>query len=212
MGNLVSCGLGHAPSKHVVKLVHSNGLVEEFYRAVRVGELTVDFPHHFICHSDDLSLMCDVSGVPPSLSEDDDMELGQIYFLLPRYVMESPLTPADISILISKAAVARKASYKGSQLRTPLPPLPAADHDIAVAEKHTAPLTTSVSSEFVQRVLAETRLQLQKSSSSDTVLSKQLSNNPELQTAFTKHILAKSCARLWRPPLETIEEGSFFMT
>lgn len=215
MGNLVSCGLGHAPSKHVVKLVHCNGLVEEFCRLVRVGELIVNYPHHFICHSDDLRLMCGGSGVPPSLSEDDDMELGQIYFLLPREVLESALTQADIAALLSKAEVARKASYKGSHLPASLPPRPAAVVDMvmhmAYVHEGTSPHVTSVSREFVERVLAETRLQLlQQSNTSNTILSKQqLCNNPELQSAFTTHILAKSCSRLWRPPLETIEEGIF---
>lgn len=225
MGNLVSCGLGHAPSNLVVKLVHCNGLVEQFYRPVRVGELTVDYPHHFICHSSDLNFMCEA---PPPLSEEEEMELGQIYYLLSKEGMiESPLKQADVAALISKAAVTRKASYKGfSQLSlrhmTPLPPRPSSDMDAeglpprpaSSSDMHeegppprppsssdmeavehaciTPPLT--ISREFIRILLSESRLKV------DTPVSSTRNVKP-----------AKSCSSLWRPALETIEEGSFLV-
>lgn len=205
MGN---CGLAvhSSPYKQlVVKLVHSNGLVEEFYRPMRAGELTVDYPDHFICHADNLSqlMIGNSHGLLGSLSDDDDMEIGQIYFLLPKRVLDSPLTHTDVTELISKASIARKASYKGSQL-VPLP-LPARRSSYN-SEDEDDEMVRPMSREFVQHVIAEARLELQKRAAADPLLSKQLGSNPELQSAFTNHIVAKSCARLWKPPLDTIYE------
>ncbi|KAI5063700.1 hypothetical protein GOP47_0022247 [Adiantum capillus-veneris] len=211
MGN---CGLGrHAGFKPVVKLVHSNGLIEEFHRPLQAGELLVDYPDHFICHVDGLSQLLlggGSNGLLATLSESDEMDVGQIYFLLPKRMLNTAPSHADISALISKASMARKASYKGSQL-APLP-LPARrgtyghnDDDDDEEEEDEKERGRAMSRAFVQRVLAEAKLQMEKRTAADPSLG---SGNPELQSAYTSHILAKSCARLWRPPLDTIyEEG-----
>ncbi|KAH7387618.1 hypothetical protein KP509_16G032900 [Ceratopteris richardii] len=55
MGNAVLCAFPQSPTSPsadmVLKLVHSNGLVEEFYRPVMVGELSQDYPEHIFCNS-----------------------------------------------------------------------------------------------------------------------------------------------------------------
>ncbi|KAH7387620.1 hypothetical protein KP509_16G033100 [Ceratopteris richardii] len=55
MGNAVVCAFPESPMSPrpdmVLKLVHSNGLVEEFYRPVMVGELSQDYPEHIFCNS-----------------------------------------------------------------------------------------------------------------------------------------------------------------
>lgn len=215
MGSFLSCGYGFstALSKDcVVKLVHSNGLVEEFYRSVRVGELSVDYPHHFICRSGDLRRL--PSGNLRRLSEDDSMELGQIYFLLPNKIFDLPLTHADVSALFSKAGVARKASYKEVSMTvqqvSPLTTQEARDLQVEPTPTPKKP-DLQFSRELIQKLIAETRLQQQSkmvsphavcAAKGKTVLS-------ELETAYTRHFLSRSCRKLWRPPLETIEEGSF---
>ena len=89
------------------------------------------------------------------------------------------------------------------------------------------------SKEFVQKLLAETKLKLQ--SNPRGILTVDPSKGPlsnisrcssvnantdtvgmggalgvmisaEMQTAYTRHILDRSFARLWRPPLDTIAE------
>lgn len=203
MGNLISCGLGHAPSQNVVKVVHCNGLVDEFHWPVRVGELTIDYPDHFICHSNDLSISRNV----PPLPDDEEMELGQIYFLLPRKTFESPLTQADVAALISKAAVARKSSYKGSTQLKHLPPLPR--KPAFEMKQNGATTQVTVSREFLERLLADHQARLKLQSNSQVVPSVS-DTDRELVEAYTEHLLAKSC-RAWRPKLETIEEGNLMV-
>lgn len=195
MGNLISCGLvGHGSSNQVVKVVHSNGLVDEFFRPVLVKELTVDYPNHFICHSNDLNI---ARTVPP-LPDDEEMELGQVYFLLPQKIFESLLTEADVAALISKAAVSRKASQKSINLKhmPPLPPKPAFEMKL-----NGATTQVTVSREFLERLLAETRLQFETRSINLDVAESPLQSNPAKQQQ-------QNC-RSWRPRLETIEEGNF---
>ncbi|MCO5567334.1 hypothetical protein L7F22_021024 [Adiantum nelumboides] len=225
MGN---CGLGgHARFKQVVKLVHSNGLIEEFHRPLKAGELLIDYPDHFICHADGLSqlLLGSFNGLLAiQLSKDDDMDVGQIYFLLPKRMLDKIPSRADIAALISKASMARKASYKDSHFSSL--PLPARrrsyddddddededeDEDEEEEEeekddnngKEEEERGRAMSREFVRRVLAEAKLQLEKRSATNPLLG---NSNPELQSAYTSHMIAKSCAHLWRPHLDTIYE------
>ncbi|MCO5611092.1 hypothetical protein L7F22_065342 [Adiantum nelumboides] len=220
MGN---CGLGgHACFKQVVKLVHSNGLIEEFHRPLKAGELLIDYPNHFICHSDGLSqlLLGSFNGLLASLSKDDDMDVGQIYFLLPKRMLNTTPSRADIAALISKASMARKASYKDSHFSSL--PFPARrrsyndddddDEDEEEEEeeegynddKEEEERGRAMSREFVRQVLAEAKLQMEKRSATNPSLVG--NGNPELQSAYTSHMIAKSCARLWRPHLDTIYE------
>lgn len=211
MGN---CGLGgHSQFRQVVKLVHSNGLIEEFYRPLKAGELLIDYPQHFICHADGLSQLMSGScnGLLATLSEEDEMDVGQVYFLLPKRMLDTTPSRTDITALISKASTARKASYKGFQVG-PLP-LPARhgspyghNDDDDEEEEDEEEVGRAVSRAFVRRVLAEAKLQMEKRTAADPSLGKQLSSNPQLQSAYTNHIVTKSCARLWRPPLDTIYE------
>ncbi|KAH7297314.1 hypothetical protein KP509_26G065100 [Ceratopteris richardii] len=209
MGN---CGLGgHMRfNKQVVKLVHYNGLVEEFYRPVRAGELLVDYPAHFICDATELLHPLDNFVGGTCLSEEDEMAIGEVYFLLPKRMLYEPPTEKDIAELIAKASMPRKESYKSSTL-VPLPALPAKhggyghkdDEDNGDDEEeeddHRA---------FVRRVLAEVKLELEKRAAADPLLERQLSNNAELKSAFASHMLARTCSRLWRPPLDTIDEDA----
>lgn len=194
MGNLISCGLIPSPSQHVLKIVHCNGLVDEFYMPVRVGELIVDYPDHFICHSSDLNIL---QNVPP-LPDDEEMEVGQVYFLLPRTSVECPLTDADVATLLSKAAITRKASYKDFDfkerptLRTSKPQLEMRQ----IAET----TQVTVSREFVLRLLEETRLKMQNMSFPSKVYGSELHMQTPAST-FTA----------WRPKLATIEEGNFLL-
>ncbi|MCO5573611.1 hypothetical protein L7F22_046892 [Adiantum nelumboides] len=218
MGNLLSCtGIPRSLAPHhVVKLVHSNGLVEEFYRAVRVAELSVDYPQHFICNSGSLRPTC--SGNLRKLSEEDVMEPGQIYFLLPVKAFELPLTQPDVAALFSKAGVARKASYEDLfvSMQQQVKPLGVLrGEDLQQENKKQVQPDVRLSKELIHKLIEETRLKLETQMKSKP---KTCGVNPnltadggqarlsELQTAYAHHMLSRSCTKLWRPPLETITE------
>lgn len=221
MGNAILCAFPQAPSKNVVKLVHCNGLVEEFYRPVMVGELTPDYPHHFICHSQALlsllnthtppssSSSCPLSALP-ALADDYHMQLGQIYFLLP---LHSPFSQPSITSLFSKASFARKSSYKDIHV-TPF------SHEMQDLQES---LHTPISHDFFKRLLAEARLQLPATISGPFLinpLENQLFpssaySNGRLSDVQNSSLFPKTYTSRdpWRPPLETIiEEGNLLIT
>ncbi|MCO5576451.1 hypothetical protein L7F22_030261 [Adiantum nelumboides] len=166
MGNAILCAFPHqdaaaaasAAAEHVLKLVHSNGLVEEFYRSVMISELSPDYPNHFFCHSQSLLSAISAPSSPSSssslalaLPDDFHMQLGQIYFLLP---LHSRLSDPSIAALLSKASIASsRESYRDIHV------VPLSEYSIldSLDESRCA---FPISHDFVKQLLAETRLQL----------------------------------------------------
>ncbi|KAH7297313.1 hypothetical protein KP509_26G065000 [Ceratopteris richardii] len=212
MGN---CGLGaHIRfSKQVVKLVHKSGLVEEFYGPIKAAELLVDYPDHFICDAASLVQLlngesCNDFRVDVYLSEGDDMGIGEVYFLLPKRMLYERQSQNDVARLISKASIAMKESYSF----VPLPVLPAKDggyghidHD---EERNNEEVEEERHRAFVRRVIAEAKVEMERCTAADPLLGSQLSSDPQLKSAFARHMLARSCSRLWRPPLDTVDEDA----
>lgn len=85
----------------VIRIVHSNGRVEEFTKSVRAEEVMKAHPKHVLKRS---SLSPTEEGVVPRiiiLSPDAELQRGKIYFLMP---VASPSPPSDKA----KAAKRRK--------------------------------------------------------------------------------------------------------
>ncbi|KAH7299457.1 hypothetical protein KP509_24G013000 [Ceratopteris richardii] len=236
MGILFSCAsLSCAiPDDGVVKLVHCDGLVEEFYRPVRVNEHSVYYPHHRICSLGDVGSM-HRSGFLRKLSEEDSMEIGQVYFLIPAKAFEVPLSKTQIMSLSSKAGFPKISCYKDLQVAiasqandTPREMFSEAE----AVEQEVDP--SSASSQIVQRpqpksnlsretilkLIEETRLELESKSKCKRIFPATSTTDlrhdacprehPHLrsgiQTADAGYMLERSCNKLWRPPLETIKE------
>eukprot|EP00250_Pteridium_aquilinum_P012581 c20813_g1_i2 orf=379-801(-) len=137
------------------------------------------------------------------------MELGQIYFLLPTKVFEFPLTQADVAALLSKAGVERKASYKELYVNVQqVSPLTMEDGQDSEQMLKPQQPDLALSKELIHKLIAETRLKLQSAMVNPQTACVEKGQDM-LQSAYTRHILARSYTKLWRPPLETIEEGSF---
>ncbi|MCO5603219.1 hypothetical protein L7F22_057366 [Adiantum nelumboides] len=217
MGNAILCAFPHqdtaasaaAAAEHVVKLVHSNGLVEEFYRPVMVGELSPDYPNHFFCHSQSLLSAISAPSSPSSssslaLPDDFHMQLGQIYFLLP---LHSHLSDPSIAALLSKASIASsRESYRDIHV---VPLSEYSDLDSLDESRCTFP----ISRDFVEQLLAETRLQLPSSISGPFLMSPLQQECSKALSSSSANAGRLSGADPWRPPLETIyEEGSFCVT
>lgn len=103
MGNVASC----APSmisNGVAKVFTGDGRLRIYTRAVRVGEIMVENPGEFVCDSSHLK----VGHRIPGLSADEELELRQIYFLLPMDMLYSVLTTEEMNMLNEKASKALK--------------------------------------------------------------------------------------------------------
>lgn len=100
MGNATSCAPSILSNTGVVKVVSSDGRLEVYTRPVKAAELMLDKPGHFVCNSTDLK----VGQRIPGLSADEELELRQLYFLLPMEMLYSVLTHEEISSLSYKAS------------------------------------------------------------------------------------------------------------
>lgn len=87
-----------------VRVVHINGLIEDFETPVTAGEITGKPPKYLLCSSAQLLIL----GSSPIRFE-DRLEPGRLYFLLPHSVMQSNASPLDILSLVTRLTeLARK--------------------------------------------------------------------------------------------------------
>ncbi|KAL1316321.1 hypothetical protein HN51_068542 [Arachis hypogaea] len=100
MGNCSS-----ADSAEVVataKLVLQDGTLQEFSYPVKVSYLLGENPTCFICNSDQM----DFDDVVTAVDEDEVLQPGQLYFVLPLNRLRQPLQPAEMAALAVKASSA----------------------------------------------------------------------------------------------------------
>ncbi|KAK9278858.1 hypothetical protein L1049_028437 [Liquidambar formosana] len=103
MGNSTSC----APSmisNGGVKVLFSDGRLEVYTRPIKAAELMLECPGQFVCDSKDLKVDHRIQG----LSADEELELRQLYFVLPMDMLYSVLTNEEMSSLTYKASKALK--------------------------------------------------------------------------------------------------------
>jgi hypothetical protein len=100
-------------SPYAIRVVHFNGQLDEFPAPVSVRQVLQNHPRHFICCSRDLyGINC--RPLPP----EEDLRLGELYFLLPLSALESELSVENLMALAAKLyAAARKEVSRGAQRR-----------------------------------------------------------------------------------------------
>lgn len=102
-----------APNNNV-RIVHLNGLVEDFDHPVFVNQLiTSKPPKHFICTPAQL-----LSPFSMPLNLDAKLELGQLYFLLPVSTLQPDVSPVSLVTLVKK--LTEKANSKRPDCRAPI--------------------------------------------------------------------------------------------
>ncbi|KAF2294429.1 hypothetical protein GH714_011314 [Hevea brasiliensis] len=99
MGICSSCGPSTVAT---AKLILEDGRLEEFQVAVRVSQILQRNPSCFICNADDLGFDDHVSAI----NDDEELELGQLYFELPVSWLDSPIKAEEIAALAVKASSA----------------------------------------------------------------------------------------------------------
>ncbi|KAJ4964072.1 hypothetical protein NE237_024011 [Protea cynaroides] len=106
---LGSCFKPSSPFDGIL-VVHLNGFVEDFYNPITVRDLIRRPTKFFISTSEQLLSFKSTKTLPP----DTELQMGQVYFLLPFTILNSGTSPVDLAYLSNKLAkVAKRFGSKG---------------------------------------------------------------------------------------------------
>jgi hypothetical protein len=89
-------------SKATIKVVLSDGTIEEFFKAITVAEVMLDHPQHFVLHSSSTNNPQKKAILPADI----ELEPGRLYYLLPSIKFSRPLSPPDVE---TESAVSKVA-------------------------------------------------------------------------------------------------------
>ncbi|KAG8384500.1 hypothetical protein BUALT_Bualt04G0124400 [Buddleja alternifolia] len=99
MGICSSCD---STSVATAKLISIDGRLQEFPYPVKVSYVLQKNPASFICNSDEM----DFDGVVSAVSDDEELQPGQIYFALPLNRLKHRLQAEEMAALAVKASSA----------------------------------------------------------------------------------------------------------
>nr|GMD08693.1 Mitochondrial fission regulator like [Ipomoea batatas] len=88
-------------------VVNMNGALQEFRRPVKAADVLSDNPNCFLSNSEAMN----VNSAMPQVAGDEDLQLGQLYFLLPVSMSHAPLSLQDMCALAIKASAALNDYY-----------------------------------------------------------------------------------------------------
>ncbi|GLJ46354.1 hypothetical protein SUGI_0977120 [Cryptomeria japonica] len=192
MGSYLSCAsYSSVVPYNTVKVLAFNGGLQEFHTEMKVAEIMLENPQHFVCHSDSLEVGRRIN----ALSADNDLELGHLYLVLPMSKLQRVLSGSEMASIAFRANSAMKKSSK-SVVKT-LPGLVGVkplvngggmclqDNDHLGGEFHYGP-NDLIKTEEVPKLNME--------------------DLSDLQMGLVKYIRLRSC-RSWKPRLETIREA-----
>jgi len=99
-------------SPDAIRVVHLNGQLDEFPAQVSVKRVLQNHPRYFICCSRDLfAVNC------RPLQPDEDLRLGELYFLLPLSILESDLSTENLVALAAKLCTAARKELSSTAQR-----------------------------------------------------------------------------------------------
>lgn len=164
-------------SPEAIRVVHLNGQLDEFPAPVSVKRALQNDSRHFICCSRDLSA---VNCRP--LQPEEDLRLGELYFLLPLSVLEADLSVENLVALGARLyAAARKEVSRAAKRRR------SGDSTCDLVDS-ACDLPSEGRSSMCEKLLRRC-------------------DDPELTMALREHLMSKS--KSWRPGLHTIQETGF---
>ncbi|KAK2981632.1 hypothetical protein RJ640_011739 [Escallonia rubra] len=204
------------PPNTITKLIKLDGLVRIYRRPVRVSELMREFPKHVVCPSDSFYIGQRI----PALSEQDQLELGHNYFLLPKHLCESALSIVTIASWssssgnssisdtnkITTAALIRKKKKKAASSLSPCQQ--AVKQPFDIQKTASGCLRIRVSEEFIISQLImemeEDEEELKSKSSSANI---GICTTEQLKKDYSQ-LVGWSRQRQWKPKLEMIREST----
>ncbi|KAK3021099.1 hypothetical protein RJ639_045483 [Escallonia herrerae] len=206
------------PPNTITKLIKLDGLVRIYRRPVHVSELMREFPKHMVCPSDSFYIGQRI----PALSEQDQLELGRNYFLLPKHLCESALSIVTIASWssssgnpsisdtnkISTAALIRKKKKKAASSLSPCQQ--AVKQPFDIQKTASGCLRIRVSEEFI---ISQLIMEMEEKEDEEELKSKRSSANISLCTTEQlkkdySQLVGWSRQRQWKPKLEMIREST----
>ncbi|EHA8590095.1 hypothetical protein COCNU_scaffold014964G000060 [Cocos nucifera] len=84
------------------KVIHLDGSLEEYQGAVRAGQVAARNPGYYVCAGEAM----EVGDHPQEVAEAEELQPGQLYFLLPVSSSRHRLSLPDLCLLAIKASAA----------------------------------------------------------------------------------------------------------
>ncbi|XP_041000674.1 uncharacterized protein LOC121246563 [Juglans microcarpa x Juglans regia] len=116
------CSSSSSTDVATAKLVFQDGRLQEFSYPVKVAYLLQKNPTCFICNADEM----DFDDVLLAVNDDEELQVGQLYFALPLSKLKHPLQPEEMAALAVKASSALMKGSGGDRFgcgRKPISPL-----------------------------------------------------------------------------------------
>ena len=92
------------------KIIHLDGTLQELRDPIKAGNILSQNPDCFLCSSESMYINSHV----PLIPQNEELQLGQIYFLMPLSNSHEPLSLQDLCTLAIKAHAALTHSDPGS--------------------------------------------------------------------------------------------------
>ncbi|XVE71877.1 hypothetical protein DITRI_Ditri10aG0187000 [Diplodiscus trichospermus] len=105
MGCCLSRRSSSSTAKHIIRVVHFNGFVQDFEHPVSVSQLIGRPPKQFLCTPAQL-----ISNCSKGLQPDTILERGHIYFLLPYSTLQPEVSPLDLATIARKLTAKAKST------------------------------------------------------------------------------------------------------
>jgi hypothetical protein len=101
------------------KIIHLDGKLQEFRHPIKAGHVLSQNPNCFLCSSESMYINSQV----PIIPQNEELQLGQIYFMMPLSKSQAPLSLQDLCALAIKAHAAlahasRGTGYYSSSMKT----------------------------------------------------------------------------------------------
>ncbi|GJS95032.1 nucleotide-binding alpha-beta plait domain-containing protein [Tanacetum coccineum] len=108
-----SAGDSIQKSTHYAFVISTDGELRQYPTPIFVSEvLQYEKPSFFVCNSDNLYQDQDI----PSLDSEDELDAGQIYFILPKSMLALRLSASDMASLAVKASLALDSNTRISPM------------------------------------------------------------------------------------------------
>ncbi|KAL5704938.1 hypothetical protein ACHQM5_023294 [Ranunculus cassubicifolius] len=85
-----------------VKIIHIDGRLQEFKQSIVAKHILSQNPNLFLCSLESIN----IDSYIPQVPENEELQLGQIYFLLPISKFHFPISLSDLCTLAIRASIA----------------------------------------------------------------------------------------------------------